>query len=468
MELSLKEVFELIYKRIKFILLLTLIAGSVLFVTNKYIRKPIYTASVQLYVNTNDGTSTANLNELNYAQKVVATYINFLRTQKFYKQVLENTDLNYSEHQLRSMTHIESISDTEIFQISVYSNSASDSFELVEAMQLIAPRLIGNIKNNAQISVVDPVVFPKQPSGPKVLLNTIIGAMVGFFTSLALVFLWELIDVNVKNKEELMKRHQIPIIGLIPNFYGAISKRQLLLQRLPFKKAKKASLQLNQINDNKNHFIINEAYKALRINLLYTIRKDGCKKLLINSPIPEDGKSTTCTNIGVTIAQAGSKVLIIDCDLRKGSVHKAYNLQRTPGLSDNLSGMKTDNDVIQNTSNSNLQVIANGSIVPNPTELLSSIQMEELIKRLEDKYDYIILDSAPVNLVSDALSLAKLVDGVLMVVREGNTSHPNIEMALNKYEMIECKIFGFVLNGISLLYGKNSKSKYYYYQNNDD
>lgn len=468
MNLSLKEVVELIYKRLKFIILLSFIGACLLFVFNKYIRKPIYSASVQLYVNPTDATSAANLNELNYAQKVVATYINFLRTRSFYMQVLDRTGLTYSAYQLRSMTHIEPVGDTEIFRISVFSHNASDSFDLVEAMQEIAPRLINSIKENSQISVVDPVIYIKEPSGPNIRLNTMMGAMVGFFLALAFVFLWEIIDVKVKSKEELEKKHNIPILGLIPNFGEVVSKKHLLLQKLPFNKLKKASINFNQAIENKTRFAATEAYKALRINLLYTIRKDGCRKILINSPTPEDGKSTTCTNIGISIAQTGARVLLIDCDLRKGSIHRTFNLKRAPGLSESISGLISDKDAIRNTAYTNLKVITSGSIAPNPTELLSSDQMEELFKKLEEKYDYIILDSAPVNLVPDALSLSKLVDGVLMVAREGSTTHPNIEIALNKYELIKCKILGFVLNGISITQGANSKYKNYYYQDKDD
>jgi capsular exopolysaccharide synthesis family protein len=468
MELSIKEIIDLIYKRLKLILLLTFIGAGVLFTINKYVRKPIYTASVQLYVNPNDGSSTAGLNELNYAQKVVATYINLLRTNTFYSRVLEETGLDYTEQQLRAMTNIQTVNNTEIFQISVYSNDASDSYQLVEAMQYIAPQLISNIKDNAKISVVDPVVFPEQPSGPNIILNTVLGAMSGFFLAIILSFLWELINVKVKSKEELMKRYDIPILGVIPNFDGMISNKQRLLQKLPLVKKTRANYQLYQMTDQKSNFIITEAYKSLRTNLLYAIRKKSCKKILINSPTPEEGKSTTCTNIAVAIAQTGARVLLIDCDIRRGRLHRVFNLKSTPGLTNILGGMKTENEVIQYTSYDNLNVITSGSVAPNPTELLASFHMEELIKNLEKNYDYIILDSAPVNLVSDALSLAKLVDGVLVVVRENTTTYPNIDAALDKYELIEGRVLGFVLNGASLMQGSNSKSKYYYYHNKDD
>lgn len=468
MELSIKDVFQIIYKRLIFIILCIIICGGISYAYNAYLRKPIYTASVQLYVNPNETSSSANLNELNYAQKVVSTYINLLRTQTFYRQVLDATGLNYTVQQLKAMTQIQAVNDTEIFQITLSSHSAYDSYILVQAMQNIAPQLIANIKENAKISVVDPVVYPKGPSGPNVILNTITGGVVGLFLSLVISFLWELIDVKVKSKEELAKKYQIPVLGVIPSFSGLVPKRRLLIQKLPFINNSKPKSQLNKTINQEANFLISESYKALRINLLYTIRKSGCKKILISSPNPKDGKSTTCTNIGIALARSGAKVLLIDCDLRKGRLHAPFYVTSAPGLSNLLSGMSTEKEVIQNTPYSNLQVVPSGTIAPNPTELLSSIQMEEFIKRLETNYDYIIIDSAPVNLVADALSLAKLVDGVLMIVRERKTTYPNIDAALNKYELIGGNILGFVLNASVSTQETRSKSQYYYYHKHDD
>jgi capsular exopolysaccharide synthesis family protein len=125
--------------------------------------------------------------------------------------------------------------------------------------------------------------------------------------------------------------------------------------------------------------------------------------------------------------------------------------------------MAATKEVIWNTSYENLYVMPLGSLAPNPTELLSSNRMEELLKELEVKYDYIIFDTPPVNVVSDSLSLVKLADGVVIVVREGITSHPNIFKAVEKFNFIEANILGFVLNGVSRNQGDRSKSHYYYY-----
>ena len=465
MEFTLKELLELLKKRFLLIAVCTFAGLCFFFAVSKYIMKPYYTASVQMYVNPNVSDASANLSELNYAQKVVTTYINFLQTKVFYKQVIEESKLDYTRDQLEGMTKIQSINNTEIFQISVTSLNPYDSFALVKSMQEIAPQLITSIKHTAEISVVDPVVLPTSPSSPNILLNTIIGGMAGFILSVVAFILWEIIDVNIKNQEDLAKRYQLPILGTIPNL-DIYKKRKHLTKKIltNIGKHKKIIRKDESINDDTK-FIITEAYKSLRTNLHFTLRWDGCKKILISSPIPEDGKSTTSANIAITIAQTGSKVLLIDCDMRKGRLHSFFDLKSAVGVSDALSGMIDVNEVIQDTSYKNLQVIAIGSMPPNPAELLASIQMEELIKKLEKVYDYIIIDTPPVNVVSDSLSLVKLVNGVVIVVREGNTSYSNITSAVAKYEFVEANILGFVINGVSINQGQ--KSKYQYYQNTD-
>jgi capsular exopolysaccharide synthesis family protein len=423
-----------------------------------------------MYVNPNDVTAAADLNELNYAQKVVTTYINFLQTKVFYEQVIEDTNLGYSMKQLKEMTKIQPINSTEIFEISVTTFDPEEAYLLCMTMQSVAPELIKNIRSSAQISVVDPVAFPEEPSGPNIIVNTAIGGIIGFLLSVLLSFIWELIDVSVKDQEELQNRYKLPILGAIPSYNPNTQSKIKLINYIPFLKKKIDKKYVSRILKEDTKFVIKEAYNSLRTNLRFTLRKDNCKKLLISSPIPEEGKSTTSTNLAITIAQTGAKVLLLDCDLRKGRLHSFFKVNSTPGISDVLSGMFDEVEAIQDTQYENLQVITLGIIPPNPTELLASVQMEELIRRLEKKYDYIIIDSPPVNVVSDALSLVKMVDGVILVVREGITSHSNITSALTKYKFAEANVLGFVINVVSLNQGNKSKSQYYYYHygHNDD
>ena len=460
MEFTINDIIALLWRRLILIALCTLSGLLIFFAFTRFAIHPTYTASVQMYVNSDDATSSIDLNDLYYAQKVVTTYINFLKTKVFYTQVIEESNLNYTSGELKEMIEINALNNTEIFQISVTSDSAEDSYILVTAMQKLAPEHIKGIKASAEINVVDPVVYPNGPSGPNILLNTAIGGLLGLFLSISITILWEIIDVNVKNQDDLKRKYNKPILGSIPDYEERNTKRNLV-QRITSKFVRKNLRNDNVIKDDTD-FLITEAYKELRTNLRYTLRKEGCKRILINSPISQDGKSTICTNLGVTIAQTGARVLLMDCDLRKGRLHNFFNLKRNPGISELLIGLSKEKDAIQNTRYENLQVITMGKIPPNPIELLSGGQMEELLKSLEKNYDFIIIDTPPVNVVSDALSLTKLVDGVVLVVRENVTSHPNISSAISKLEFVDAKIIGFTLNGISMKRGIKSKSKYYY------
>ncbi len=366
------------------------------------------------------------------------------------------------------MTSIKSVNNTEIFKISVTSLSAKDSYSLAESMERMAPQLIRSIKPSARISVVDPVKFPNKPSGPNVLKNTFVGGIFSLLAAVIVIFLVEIFDINIKNKEDLIASYQLPVLAEIPNFN--LTKESKIYNKIPIlsKLIKKKEEKSKEGFNESVRFIFSESFKSLRTNLRFTLMKEGCKKIIISSPLPSDGKSTTSINLGITISQTGSRVLIIDCDLRKGKVHNNFSIMYKPGLSDVLSGMTELEDVIKNTSYENLDIIPLGSLSPNPSELLSSSQMEELLLTLEEKYDYIIFDTPPVNVLSDSLSLVKYSDGLLMVVREGVTSHPNLTYALDKIRLTNGNILGFVLNDVSV--DQVKKLNYYYsrYGDKDD
>ncbi len=211
------------------------------------------------------------------------------------------------------------------------------------------------------------------------------------------------------------------------------------------------------------HFSIVEAYKTIRTNLMFTTHNSGCKRIILTSAAPNEGKSTNCCNLGIAIAQTNSKVLIIDCDLRKSSVHKLFKTKGVPGLSEALAEMNKISEVIQKTNYPNLYVICGGTIPPNPSELLSSDTMAEILNCLSIEFDYILMDTPPINMVSDSLVLSRNSDGVVIVVREGETTYPELNHALTSLKFVKAKVLGFVLNGVKTggKYGYKKKSKYY-------
>lgn len=221
--------------------------------------------------------------------------------------------------------------------------------------------------------------------------------------------------------------------------------------------AKKKAIELGTLNNNDFNFSVVEAYKAIRTNLIFALPKEKrCHKVLFTSAIPGEGKTTTSVNTAITIAQANAKTIIIDCDLRKPRIHSKFGLTNEVGLSNVLSGMATLEEAIRPSGKENLWTITSGVLPPNPAELLASEAMISLLRRLEDMFEYIVIDSTPIDIVADALSLTKFVDGVVVVVKHKSTTHPYLKEALSKLDFVNANVIGIVLNG-----AMNTGDKYY-------
>ena len=215
---------------------------------------------------------------------------------------------------------------------------------------------------------------------------------------------------------------------------------------------------LNEDSD----FSIVEAYKSTRTNLEYALAaSEGCKKIIFTSAMPSEGKTTSCINTAITFALADAKIILIDADLRKPKVHMCLELENNTGFSNYLAGFSELDEVIQHCKNG-LDVITSGQIPPNPSELLVSARMEKALNELAKSYDYIIIDAPPVNIVSDAVSMAKFATGVAIVVKENFTTHDALKKALSSLEFANAKILGFILNDVVAT--KGYYSKYYKYR----
>lgn len=215
---------------------------------------------------------------------------------------------------------------------------------------------------------------------------------------------------------------------------------------------------LNEDSD----FSIVEAYKSTRTNLEYALAaSEGCKKIIFTSAMPSEGKTTSCINTAITFALADAKIILIDADLRKPKAHMCLELENNTGFSNYLAGFSELDEVIQHCKNG-LDVITSGQIPPNPSELLVSARMEKALNELAKSYDYIIIDAPPVNIVSDAVSMAKFATGVAIVVKENFTTHDALKKALSSLEFANAKILGFILNDVVAT--KGYYSKYYKYR----
>lgn len=218
------------------------------------------------------------------------------------------------------------------------------------------------------------------------------------------------------------------------------------------------------LSDDSN-FVMSEAYKTLRTNILFSTGTADCSSYAVTSAVPGEGKTTTAINLAISFAQTEKKVVIIDADLRKPKLHKYFDLENKVGLSNVLSGVfdGKKQDYIQKTSVENLDLISSGHIPPNPIELLSSERMEEVVKKLSEDYDFIIFDTPPVNIVSDALVLSKNVIGYILVTRSSYTEYAALDAAMSNFELANVKPLGVVLNDFNQKQQKYvSRGKYKY------
>lgn len=215
------------------------------------------------------------------------------------------------------------------------------------------------------------------------------------------------------------------------------------------------------IVDKKPKSIAAEAYRTLRTNIQYSSFDKEYKTIVVTSSEPGEGKSTTSGNLALAISQGESKVLLIDCDLRKPSLHKLFRISNNYGLSDLLLHRKTMEDVAVKY-NEGLTVVPAGKIPPNPSEMLGSKAMGTFLDEMKKHFDYIIIDTPPIGAVTDSQVLSTKVDGTILVVKAGQTKKDVVMNSVNAIKKVNGNIIGTVLNGV-----ENSKNKYYYYYGNE-
>jgi capsular exopolysaccharide synthesis family protein len=207
-------------------------------------------------------------------------------------------------------------------------------------------------------------------------------------------------------------------------------------------------------------FTTAEAYRTLRTNIRFALRGEGCKKFCITSSAQGEGKSITITNLAISFAEAGHKVLLIDADLRRPAVARLLVEKATPGLSNVLAGLSSEEEAVRPSAYTNLDILLSGDVPPNPAELLGSERMLQLMEKLSKKYDYILVDTPPVNIVSDTAVVANMLDGVLLLARQDRSRKDNIKRAVNNLKLTGAKILGCVFNGVP----RETKGYYYEYK----
>ncbi|MFZ0389465.1 MAG: polysaccharide biosynthesis tyrosine autokinase, partial [Calditrichia bacterium] len=310
------------------------------------------------------------------------------------------------------------------------------------------------------VRILDYAIMPMSPVKPKKKMNLMLGALIGLGLGVGLTFLLEYMDNSVKNPEELEKMG-FPILTSIPEISSdevAKKVRSGNGNTDEFQVAAQIATRLVTHFDPKSP--VSEAYRTLRTNIQFKNHGDRKMMILITSSAPKEGKSTTAANLAITMAQNGNRTVIVDTDLRRPVLHSIFNQKKEMGVTNYLVKKAGVDELIKPTFIDNLSLITSGPLPPNPSELLSTEAMRELIEELRQRFDAIIFDSPPVIAVTDSAILSSMVDGVVLVVKAHHTHTEAIKRAKTLLENARANIFGCLLNGIKI---QRAYGTYYYY-----
>jgi polysaccharide biosynthesis transport protein len=295
------------------------------------------------------------------------------------------------------------------------------------------------LRKNAKVEtsrVIEEAQVPGSPIRPNKPQNIMFAGLLGVFLGLCLALLQELLDDRINSPEEAERVLGLPNLGHVP----LVEEEGLRL-----------------IRDISTFSPLMESYRSLRTNINFAAVGSTLKSIVVTSSVPAEGKSTTAANLAMAMALDGKRVIIVDADLRRPSLHKLFRLESSPGLTDALVGTHEIEDVIRPSGVDNVSVIAAGSPPPNPAELLGSARMMDLIKQLEAISDIVLFDSPPTLAVADGVVLAARTDGVLLVIGYGETKKTNTRKAVAQLRRASAKVLGTVLNRI-----EGPSSGYYY------
>ncbi|MDR4507443.1 MAG: polysaccharide biosynthesis tyrosine autokinase [Candidatus Brocadiaceae bacterium] len=294
----------------------------------------------------------------------------------------------------------------------------------------------------SDIRVLDYAEVPLSPIKPNKRLNLLLGLIMGLGCGVGLAFLMEYIDNTIKTQEDVEKYLKTSLLGIIGH--------------IPLEKNDKDLTPLIA-NDSPKH-TITEAFRGIRTSIMFSLPDKPKKTLLITSTRPSEGKSLVSCNLGAVMAQTGMKVLIIDADLRKPSLHEYFEADKSRGLSNLLVKAVDFGTVVHTTRVPNLFVMTCGPIPPNPSELLSNPMMAQSLETAKETFDCIIIDSPPVLMVTDARLLANIVDGILFVMKSRGTTRNSAQNAIGTLSNVQGKILGAVINDVNF-----ARNKYYYH-----
>lgn len=318
---------------------------------------------------------------------------------------------------------------------------------------------IAESADGGTVRIIDEATMPTFAVSPNRRRAFFMSLVMGLLLGVGLAVLLDRLDDSVRSPTELSESYALPVLGLIPAIGTA---------ELPAGDATGLSRIVTHADPRSP---VAEAYRSLRTNLAFARMQRGLRSLLLTSPGPADGKSTTVANLAITFAQQGQRTLLVDADLRRAVLDKTFGVSRAPGLTDVIIGEATIDQAVHETQVPNLFVITSGQLPPNPSELLGSTAMRDVLGQMESRFDMVLFDSPPLLAVTDAAVLSTIVDGTVLIARMGSTQRRALWRAASQLRAVSANVMGGVLNDLraetSSYYGGDGYY-YYYYASHDE
>jgi len=431
---------------VSLVLLGVVVAGVVTVLTNK-----TYKATAQLFVQSNGNADPATQYQaVAFAQALVQTYTAIVNSPDVLQRV--QNDLDIPQSQLKSKISASAPPSQTILYISASDGNADRATNIANsaarAFQDVAQgyaTVTGQNQPSVRLFITKVATRPSSPDSPKLLLNLILGLVFGLLVGIALAVARDILDTRIKTADELSKVSQSPTMGVIVE--------DPKTQRHPI--ATRAGTR-NMRAEN---------FRQLRANLQFANVDRHPRVIAVTSSIPGEGKTTVAINLASTLAEAGFSVCLVDADLRRPTVAKVLGLLSPVGLTSVLIHQIDLTEALQNAGSS-FYVLTSGPTPPNPSEVLASSYVRDVIRSLLDKVDYVVCDTAPLLPVADGSEVAALADGTLLVARVGMTTDAHVKRAVATLDRVDATLLGVVLNRVPPR--RSSEYGYTYYRAEND
>ena len=468
-EIDVFELFFYLLRKIHLLIIGALIGGAIGFLLAAFVISPKYSSFVDLYIKNSTQTEkdSVDYNDINASQKLVSTYVVILQSNAITGEVRNKLGNTMTDKELLDVTKFSALQNTEVLRIEAETGDRQLSMDICNAYMVIASEALDEIVGAGSVKVISKPIYPEEKSYPSVTKFSLIGALVGLMMVVGICVLSMMTNNKVTDEASLSERYDIPVFGAVPDFFQF--HRALGISKKDVKKSKK--LKENNPNNEKittsatvlsekTPFTIREAYNGIRSNIMLSLTNMKNGVILISSPTANDFKTTTAINLAIALSQVGARVLLLDADLRNPSIYRQFKASNNRGLSKVLMGVeKFEQDVVHNVV-PKLDFLSAGPTTPRPSELLGSSYMKKFLQYRAYEYDFVVMDTSPINVVSDAFAMASDAGGVIMVVREGKSNFNDIDKAVSSMQTAGGSTLGVVLTDVGSEsggygYGKN-------------